>query len=60
VLPGGSGDDGFIYFFRLLVNDKAGPAGGDGGNGGHVVSRLNLINSDFSISAYFTIYSEFK
>ncbi len=34
---GGKGGDGMICFLRLWCNPSAGPSGGDGGNGAHVV-----------------------
>ncbi|CAL1293582.1 unnamed protein product [Larinioides sclopetarius] len=34
---GGKGGDGLISFLRLYKNPFGGPAGGDGGNGGHVI-----------------------
>ncbi|CAG2111528.1 unnamed protein product, partial [Medioppia subpectinata] len=33
----GKGGDGMICFLRLWCNPMAGPSGGDGGNGGHVI-----------------------
>ena len=35
----GSGGDGCVAFLRLLSKEFAGPSGGDGGNGGHIVLR---------------------
>lgn len=34
---GGKGGDGMIAFLRLFCNPFAGPSGGDGGNGGHII-----------------------
>lgn len=34
---GGKGGDGCISFLRLFANEFAGPDGGDGGNGAHVI-----------------------
>lgn len=39
VLEGGNGGDGCVAFAKIFLNAKAGPCGGDGGNGGHVVLR---------------------
>lgn len=37
---GGKGGDGCVSFLRLWVNDSAGPDGGDGGSGGHVLLQV--------------------
>ncbi|XP_054164840.1 mitochondrial ribosome-associated GTPase 2-like [Oppia nitens] len=34
---GGKGGDGMICFLKLFCNPMAGPSGGDGGNGGHII-----------------------
>ena len=34
---GGDGGDGKIAFLRLFCNPHAGPSGGDGGNGAHII-----------------------
>ena len=36
-MRGGSGGNGCMSFLRLFANEWAGPDGGDGGSGGHVV-----------------------
>ncbi|CAM1330207.1 MTG2 (predicted) [Pycnogonum litorale] len=42
----GSGGSGMLAFLRIFCNPKAGPSGGDGGNGGHVIFRASTnINS---------------
>ena len=33
----GNGGDGMICFLKLWCNPMAGPSGGDGGNGGHII-----------------------
>ncbi|KAG1705079.1 Mitochondrial ribosome-associated GTPase 2 [Nymphon striatum] len=38
---GGKGGDGMISFLSLFANQYAGPGGGDGGNGGHVVFKAS-------------------
>lgn len=38
---GGKGGDGAISFLRLWVNDRAGPDGGNGGSGGHVIFEVS-------------------
>lgn len=42
---GGSGGDGRLFFLAIFANPFAGPDGGDGGCGGHVVFRGNAILS---------------
>ncbi|OQR74364.1 putative GTP-binding protein 5-like [Tropilaelaps mercedesae] len=39
---GGNGGDGCIAFMHLFCNPNAGPSGGDGGNGGHVLLRCDV------------------
>ena len=36
---GGNGGNGCVQMLSLYANEFAGPAGGDGGNGGHVVFK---------------------
>lgn len=47
-VKGGKGGDGMICFLHLFCNDKAGPSGGDGGNGGHIIfescSKITSLN----------------
>lgn len=43
---GGKGGDGEISFLRLWVNDRAGPDGGDGGSGGHVIFQAKTNIKD--------------
>jgi len=43
----GSGGDGCSSFLRLWCNDRAGPDGGDGGNGAHVVFQASQDVNDF-------------
>ncbi|XP_013402100.1 mitochondrial ribosome-associated GTPase 2 [Lingula anatina] len=49
---GGNGGDGSMVFLRQAFKEFGGPAGGDGGNGGHVIfrasnkiSNLNLVRA---------------
>jgi len=44
---GGNGGDGYSSFLRLWCNDRAGPDGGDGGNGAHVVFQASRDVNDF-------------
>lgn len=37
---GGKGGDGCISFLQLWANENAGPDGGHGGNGGHVILKV--------------------
>lgn len=53
VLEGGNGGDGCVAFAKVFLNAKAGPCGGDGGNGGHVVLR------GLSANLYFLCFSIF-
>lgn len=39
-VTGGKGGDGAIMFMNLCKNEFAGPGGGDGGNGGHVIFEV--------------------
>lgn len=34
---GGTGGDGSVSFLKAWCNEQAGPDGGDGGSGGHVL-----------------------
>lgn len=43
---GGNGGDGSVSFLRLWVNDRAGPDGGHGGNGGHVIFEVSQDVTD--------------
>lgn len=43
----GKGGDGCSSFLRAFANDKAGPDGGDGGNGAHVIFQACNNTSDF-------------
>ncbi|XP_051168097.1 mitochondrial ribosome-associated GTPase 2 [Leptopilina boulardi] len=45
-VEGGFGGDGIISFLQLFGNDKAGPSGGDGGNGGHVIFEVSADVKD--------------
>ncbi|KAH9529586.1 hypothetical protein DERF_003463 [Dermatophagoides farinae] len=54
-VKGGKGGDGMICFLQLWSNPQAGPSGGDGGNGGHVIfeaskntKSLNQIKSKYT------------
>ncbi|XP_030376639.1 mitochondrial ribosome-associated GTPase 2 [Scaptodrosophila lebanonensis] len=38
---GGKGGDGCVSFLQLWCNERAGPDGGDGGSGGHVVFQAS-------------------
>lgn len=40
-LSGGRGGNGRVSFMKLFGNENAGPDGGDGGSGGHVVFRAS-------------------
>ncbi|UXI19125.1 cytochrome B5 [Sarcoptes scabiei] len=40
-VKGGKGGDGMICFLQLFNNPRAGPSGGDGGNGGHIIFRAS-------------------
>lgn len=40
---GGSGGDGCISFMQLMSNEKAGPDGGDGGNG-----KIKIFKTEIS------------
>jgi GTP-binding protein len=44
----GNGGDGCCSFLRAFANDKAGPDGGDGGNGSHIIFQACTNASDFS------------
>ena len=41
-MQGGKGGTGGVAFLRLFANEFAGPSGGDGGNGGHVILQGHL------------------
>lgn len=41
-LTAGHGGDGCISFLHLKCNELAGPDGGDGGPGGHIIARANI------------------
>lgn len=41
-LRAGKGGDGLVSFMHLKGNEFAGPDGGDGGNGGHILFKGNL------------------
>ncbi|XP_046736886.1 mitochondrial ribosome-associated GTPase 2 isoform X1 [Diprion similis] len=53
----GNGGDGNISFLRLWANEFAGPDGGDGGSGGHVIFQViflfhkgsNFSNTELSV-----------
>lgn len=47
---GGKGGDGCVSFLSLFMNDCAGPDGGDGGCGGHVI--LEVCISFFFVNCY--------
>lgn len=54
-VSGGRGGDGMICFLHLFANPDAGPSGGDGGNGGHIifeacnnVHSLNQVKSSYT------------
>ncbi|KAM8716492.1 hypothetical protein ACLKA7_003380 [Drosophila subpalustris] len=38
---GGKGGDGCVSFLQLWCNERAGPDGGDGGNGGHIIFQAS-------------------
>lgn len=48
VVEAGSGGNGCIALERTFCNPKAGPGGGDGGNGGHVILQASRSISDLS------------
>nr|XP_022901807.1 mitochondrial ribosome-associated GTPase 2 [Onthophagus taurus] len=45
---GGKGGDGCISFLHLWANERAGPDGGDGGNGAHVIFRASSNVKDLN------------
>ena len=40
-MQGGNGGDGAISLLSEYGNEFAGPAGGDGGSGGHVIFKVS-------------------
>ncbi|KAM7539097.1 hypothetical protein Aperf_G00000047480 [Anoplocephala perfoliata] len=48
IVHAGRGGDGCIAFDRFFCNPYAGPSGGDGGNGGHVIFKADADIHDFS------------
>lgn len=54
-VKGGKGGDGMICFLHLYGNENAGPSGGDGGNGGHIIFEASKhINSLSRIKSSYT------
>ena len=45
---GGKGGDGCISFLSLWCNENAGPDGGDGGSGSHIVFQATFDVKDFT------------
>ena len=41
-MKGGFGGNGCVSMLQIWANDKAGPDGGDGGNGAHVILQVGL------------------
>lgn len=55
LVKGGKGGDGMICFLHLKSNENAGPSGGDGGNGGHIIFEASKhINSLNRIKSCYT------
>lgn len=57
-VSGGRGGDGMICYLHLFCNPNAGPSGGDGGHGGHIifeactnVHSLNQVKSSYTGTA---------
>ena len=49
---GGNGGDGCISLLRVHSNEFAGPDGGDGGSGGHVVFHVRDFLLKFIIANF--------
>ncbi|WP_434414564.1 hypothetical protein JTY60_02605 [symbiont of Argiope bruennichi] len=50
-LKAGNGGSGIIDFLHYPNQEKGGPSGGDGGNGGDIYFRVNLnVNSFLDLS----------
>lgn len=54
---GGNGGDGCISLLRIFANEFAGPDGGDGGSGGHVVFH---VSKDITVTLSSYIQSFFN